>query len=296
MRVYRVKRKGTQMDVIRMPSPTRQSTLEHAQIDEEFLGFLRSLQDRESPGLHLYFNLQDPLSIKEESRCRVMQDLQKNAEYAESLLVIDIPKYGEFYSQNGPFLKMDKVSEFLDAFEEHIDTVWHFPRACQKWKILPVAKEIFATIHRCFFDGARNLPRREREDFIEIFHQFFLLYLIDQAEPTSLSFTCKDGVDAGAVENGIFYLFLKMASGLSVEHAEELDLLRFLLYTPALLIRERAVDTESFYRALSAMERMDGGVGQAMKDLKDIYSPNLFKTLSVIPLTHSLQAEEREPR
>ena len=183
---------------------------------------------------------------------------------------------------------MDKVSDFLNAFAEQIDTIWHFPPACQKWKLLPTAKKILTTIHRCFFDGAHNLPRREREDFVEIFNQFFLLYLMDQAEPTSISFTCKDGVDGGAVQNGIFYLFIKMVSGSGVEHAEELDLLRFLLYTPALFIRERAVDTETFYRALSAMERIDGKVAQAMKDLKEIYSPNLFKTLSVIPLTHSL--------
>ncbi len=283
MCVYRVKRKGAHIDVVRMPSPTRQATLEYAEIDEEFLGFLRSLD-----GIHLYINLQDPNSLKEEARCHAIHALQKNVEYSRSLLLIDMPKYGEFYSQSGLYLKMDKVNDFLDAFEEQINTVWHFPIMCQKWKLLPIAKKILTTIHRCFFHGAHNLPRREREDFVEIFNQFFLLYLMDQAEPTSISFTCKDGVDAGSVQNGLFYLFIKMVSGSGIEQAEELDLLRFLLYTPALLIRERAVDTETFYRALSAMERIDGKVAQAMKDLKEIYSPNLFKTLSVISLTHSL--------
>lgn len=128
------------------------------------------------------------------------------------------------------------------------------------------------------------LSRREREDFIELFYLFVCLKLIDHYHPHSISFTCKDALDTGAAESAAFYAFVKMLST-GFESKEELDYFRWILYAPALFVRERAIDLEQFNRVLTALERLDQVIQQdkkgLLKDVAELYHPQLFKTLQV---------------
>ena len=102
--------------------------------------------------------------------------------------------------------------------------------------------------------------------------------------PDSLSFTCKDAIDTGAALNGSFYALIKLLST-GFDDKKDQDYFRWLLYTPALFIRERAIDPERLNRALSALERIDGALsGDAkglLKELGTLYSSNFLKHLKI---------------
>jgi hypothetical protein len=82
----------------------------------------------------------------------------------------------------------------------------------------------------------------------------------------------------------MFYGFIQLLTG-DFSKREEQDFLRWLLYTPALFIRERAIDPERFNRAISALERIDGEMAekgkQIIKTFGELYHPQTFKTLGV---------------
>jgi hypothetical protein len=84
---------------------------------------------------------------------------------------------------------------------------------------------------------------------------------MDMLEPNSISFTCKDAIDTGSAQLGTFFGFVKLLTG-DFTQRETQDFLRWLLYTPALFIRERAIDPERLNRTLSALERIDGEMAE----------------------------------
>ena len=102
---------------------------------------------------------------------------------------------------------------------------------------------VLPAIHDHFFHAKATLTRRNREDFIEIFYQFLILKAIEQFSPDSISFTCKDAIDTGAAQGATFYGFLRLFNE-DLSKKEERDFLLWLLYAPALFIRERAIDPD----------------------------------------------------
>src|SRR5690606_1055714 len=157
---------------------------------------------------------------------------------------------------------------------------YFFPPALKKNEIIRFAENAFPLIHELFFHAKNSLTRRNREDFIEIFYQFLTLKCIDMLEPSSLSFSCKDAIDTGAAATGAFYAFLELING-DFSTKESQDFFRYLIYTPALFIRERAIDPERFNRMLSALERFDGEMAERGKEIfkffSELYHPQTFK-------------------
>lgn len=107
-----------------------------------------------------------------------------------------------------------------------------------------------------FFNGKKELTHQEQLDFTHIFHLFTVLKTIQQVKPTTVSFTCKDGIDLGAAYAASFYAFLHL---LTEDFTDEKthDYFRWLLYAPALFVRERPIDNEVLNRTLSALETLD---------------------------------------
>lgn len=285
-RLFEMERKGKKTHVMRIPSPTRQSIIKKAEISDEFLGFLRSLTGEKKR--HLIVNLQDRTSWKEFARARALEALQLNAEFNHQLVVMTLPKDTDFYHQTNEYLNLNKAEEFLKAFKDQIESSeecgYFFPPSLKKNEIVRFAENAFPLIHELFFHGKNSLTRRNREDFIEIFYQFLTLKCIDMLEPTSLSFTCKDAIDTGPAATGAFYGFLQLMNG-NFATKEPQDFWRYLLYTPALFIRERAIDPERFNRTLSALERFDGEMNEKGKEIfksfSELYHPQTLKTLKI---------------
>jgi hypothetical protein len=287
-RLYEIHRKGKKVDVIRIPSPTRQSLIHKVEIADEFRGFLRSLTQDTPHRKHLIINLQDRTSWKEYARSRALETLQLNAEFNHQLFVLTLPKHTDFYYQNNEYLNHNDAEDFIKAFQAQLATPeecgYFLPPQLKHIELTRFAELALPAIHTLFFHGKNTLTRRNREDFIEIFYQFLILKVIDTLEPNSVSFTCKDAIDTGAAASATFYGFVNLLTADFSNKAEQ-DFLRWLLYTPALFIRERAIDPERFNRSISALERVDSEFAehgkQIIKTFESLYHPQTFKTLGV---------------
>ncbi len=287
-KLFEVHRKGKKIDVLRIASPTRQYVINKVEIVDEFRGFLRSLSQDKPMKKHLLINLHDRTSWKEFGRSRALETLQMNAEFNQQLIVLTLPKDTDFYYQNNEYLNLNRADEFLKAFQEQLQSPeecgYFIPAPLKKTELNRFAEMALPAIHELFFHSKNTLTRRNREDFIEIFYQFLILKCMDMVEPTSMSFTCKDAIDTGMAASGTFYGFLQLLNG-PLAAREDQDFLRWLLYTPALFIRERAIDPERFNRTLSALERFGGEMEakgkEILKTFGEFYHPQTLKTLSV---------------
>ncbi len=285
-RIFEIQRKGKKIDVLHIPSPTRQVVINKCEVVDEFKGFLRAISSDHRK--HLIINLQDRTSWKEYARSKALETLQMNAEFNEQLLTLSLPKNTDFYYQNNEYLNMNQAKDFIKALQDQLEVCtecgYFFPPQIKQTEINRFADTAIPAIHELFFHGKNSLTRKNREDFIEIFYQFLILKCIDMIDPNSISFTCKDAIDTGAAEQGTFYGFIKLLTT-DFSAKEEQDFLRWLLYTPALFVRERAIDPERFNRAISALERIDGEMAergkQILKKFEDLYHPQTFKTLGV---------------
>jgi hypothetical protein len=124
-------------------------------------------------------------------------------------------------------------------------------------------------IHEQFFSGRKTLSRKERLDFIEIFTQLFFMKTILLIKPDSISFTCKDAVDHGEAQATAFFAFLRRMGSADPITAEEKDFLLWMLYAPALTLRERLIDPFRFARFVSLMNHVDGELSARRKAILD---------------------------
>ncbi len=268
--LYQVTISDRQVDVLHMASPTRQSIINKVEVIEEFKGFLRALKMEKLPKKHLLVNLQDRTIWREYTRAKTLETLQNSAEFHSVLSVVTIPKSTDFYLQTAEYLNLNKAEEFLSAFAAQLaapeECGFFFPSEFKLGEFKGFVAEMLPLIHKGFFDGKPTLNRRAREDFIEIFYQFLVLKIVQEIKPCSMSFTCKDGVDVGATEAGSLYAFLKLLEG-DLKKKEDQDYVRWLLYAPALLVRERCVDSERLMRSLTALERVDAAMQEKRKEI-----------------------------
>lgn len=286
-RIYEITdRRGKKIDVLHLPSPTRQALINKVEIIDEFRGFLRFETHDEKK--HLIFNLQDRTSWKEYARARALETLQLNAEFNHQLLVITLPKETDFYYQNNEYMNLNKAEDFLKAFQEQLQAPeecgYFFPPQFKRTELTRFTELALPLIHEFFFHNKNTLTRRNREDFIEIFYQFLILKCIDMIDPHSLSFTCKDAIDTGAAQQGTFYGFVKLLTS-DFSKKEEQDFFRWLLYTPALFTRERAIDPERFNRTVSVLQLLDQEMAERGKEVikrfGELYHPQTFANLGV---------------
>ena len=270
LHLYKIEREGKWIDVLRLPSPTKQSSIGKVEILEEFRGFLRALSQDQKRRAHLIINLQDRTSWRECARSLTLENLQKNAEFHLKLFVLTLPKDTDFYYQNNEYLNLNRTDEFIEAFKQQLkkpeECGYYFPSSFKHSELVSFTEQVLPFIATCFFHGKNTLTSRNREDFIEIFYQFLILKAIDSLEPCSISFTCKDAVDAGSAQSATFYAFLQLLNQ-DFAAKENHDFFLWLLYMPALFIRERAIDPEKLHRTLSCLERIDSAFSEDPKEV-----------------------------
>ncbi len=250
---------GGDLDVmlIHLPSPTKQSHIHEAQIVSEFEGFLRALSHKERKQRLLLINLQDRTSWQESARCHVLENLQKGAEFSSHFIVVTLPKHTDFYLQTAEYEKLDNAQEFMGLLREQVESGeecgFYLPSICRGDWLGSFLTHTLHLIHEQFFALKEVLTRKNRLDFLEIFYHFFALKMMEIVKPDFVSFTCKDGVDTGAVASGGFYAFLKILGDHPQWKEEERAFLYCLFYAPSFLVRERAVDPSQLHRQVSAL-------------------------------------------
>lgn len=255
-KLFSMRKKKKEIQVLRFASPTRQPMIHRVEIVDEFRGFLRFMAAERKGKKHLLIHLQDRLSWQETARSSVIEQLQNNQNFSSQLVVLTLPKDTDFYHQIHAYSDLHQPDAFIKAFREQLVDKekggFYFPQQWSRSDLIQFADTALPLIHKYVFEEKNVLTRQNREDFIEIFYQLIVAKAIDYFNVDSVSFTCKDAVDTGAFASGMFYGFLKLLQG-DLSAKEDLDLLRYLFYWPALSVRERAADPEQFHRALSAL-------------------------------------------
>jgi len=230
-------------------------------------------------------NFQDRNSWQEYARSLTIESLQKNAEFSNELIVATLPKSTDFYYQYGEFMNLNNANEFIAEFKKELthpeEWGFFFPPQLSWNEQDQFIEEALSFVHKEFFKNKSNLTRHNREDFIEIFYQLLILKWLEIGKVDSISFTCKDGIDTGAAALGLFFGFIQI---LCADLSKELEFLRYLLYAPALFIRERAIDPERLNRTISALERIGTAVEENQlihKHLSDLYNPKFLKSIEI---------------
>ena len=273
----------------RMPSPTWQKMINQAEIIDEFIGFLRSLSTQKKEQRLLMFNLQDRTSWQEHARCNVIEQLQKRAEFADTLTVVTLPKNTDFYWQASTYMHLNEAALFKQQLHEQVvsgeQCGFFFPTSLDKGEILAFSEKAIDAIHRAFFDGKATLLRKNRIDFIEIFYLFLELKCIEMCKPDTISFTCKDTVDFGSVASAELFALLRMMNNSSPWTNEEREFIQWMVYSPALIVRERACDSQGFNRMVSALEVVNAEVeargSKLAAELGKLFGMSFFKGVQV---------------
>jgi hypothetical protein len=281
MKIFEIHYEKNEMKIIRTPSPTMQNMVSQAKIVEEFKGFLRSFKPNEK---YLFINLQDKTSFKESSRCLAIESLQKKADFRNNIFVVTIDKHSDFYHQSGIYLSLNNAKDFLKEFKNELLTNKNSSLFVSK-ELDKFINETFEVIHKYFFVNKNVFTRKNRLDFIEIFHNFLVLKLIEMQRPKVLSFTCKDSIDIGAMFSASFFAFLKLIKNEKFTKEVE-DYFRWLSYAPAIFVRERSVNSALFVRNISALNCVEMELithkEKVIKALSSLYSPVFLKSLKII--------------
>ncbi len=266
-------------NVTRLPCPTKQLKPSKVEIIPEFIGFLRSYGSEEKKKKHLIVNLQDRTSWKEYARSHKIEELQKQVEFAVDLNVITLAKDTDFYYQNKEYFNIDKTKDFIFLFKQQImspdDYGFFFANLIKDKKFIEFIDKLFILIHENFFDNKGLLSRKERLDFIEIFYFFVICKVIEITDPDTISFSCKDAVDAGATQAASFYAFLRIINNHKWSK-EENDFFSWIAYAPGFLVRDRAVDSQRLFREISALASMDESIKDHYQKIQKNFDP-LFK-------------------
>lgn len=242
---------------LRFATPVCQDIINKAYVNEEFKGFLREYTIKQHK--HLLMNLQDRTSWMGHARSIVLEDLQHQDAFKDSLCVVTLAIDTDFYYQLAPYHQTNHATTFIDQFKEHLKgegSGFYFPPSINQEELFDFIDNTVEGIHRVFFSNKNVLLREHRLDFIEIFYLFLQLKLIDMVKPDSFSFTCKDGIDIDIPYSSELFLLLKFLTN-EKWNENDADILNFMLYAPAIIIRERLILSERFNRMLSAIRTME---------------------------------------
>jgi len=287
--LYSFQNKQLHLSVLRMPSPTRQEVINKAEPSILFEGFIRALNMDQKHAKLLLLNLQDRTCWQDHARCSVIEGLPKRSEYVDTIEVCTLAKCTSFYKQTEEYLGVQKGSDFIrllkEQFSDPKECGFYFPSSLDLKQLNEFVEKSTTMIYHHFFAEKENLSRKNRLDFIEIFYFFLTLKLIDLLRPSLLTMSCKDAIDTGPGAYSAFFAFLKICSEDDVWSKEELDFFLWMMQSPALLQRERAIHSDRFERAVSALEifhaELEINKAKILKDFESLYSFSIFKDLTV---------------
>jgi hypothetical protein len=279
--LFEVKVSGSSINVLHLPCPTSQEVIDKAEILPEFKAFLRELKDKNEN--YLLFNFQNRECLRENSRAKAIEEIQKTAEFNSAITVITLPKHSDFYNQVENFTFRTSSTLFMKDLKEMVfqeKEGFFIPLHLKNEKLENFVEEISSLIHKVFFLEKEDLSKEERRTFIEIFYHFFILKIIEMINPSYLSFTCKDAVDIGSSATGSFFLFIKLLTS-SKWIKEDEDFLLWLFYAPALIVRQRAISSERLVRQLSCLALLDTKKKGLRKEMKNLYGAKFLDSIKI---------------
>jgi hypothetical protein len=239
-----------QIMCVRIPCPTIQEVIQRAFINEEFRTFLHALHANERL---LFINYQDRTSWKEHARSNAVEELSRQAEFAQGLSVVTLAKDTDFYNQVGIYHPLNDAQQFIEQFHDHLQdevTGYYFPPSVKKALFPQWTAAMLKQIHHAFFEDKKELLFLERLDFIELVYHFITWKLIELIQPSCIGFSSKDGLDiCGTASVGFIALLAAVHKKQWTE--PDYDHLNTILFGPTLMHRERVVHPERLERLVS---------------------------------------------
>lgn len=270
-------------DILRIPSPTLQTTLEEAYIIDEFKGFLRSLSDKDEMRIAI-INMQNRLSRKEMARAKAMEDLQKEGEFISTLFVVTLSNnLGAVLYAASKGEKKILHEELLQVLQKPEEFGLYFPQTFQEKKWTTFFTKIIPSILNLFFYKKKGCNEQNCLDFIQLFYFFLSLKILEVENPNFFSYICKDAVDQSTAMNFTLYMGIKILQGSFVSTKKEEEYIKWLLFTPALMIRERAIQSGCFTTSCSSLQllarAMEKNGAAIIKELMPLYEGDFFSSL-----------------
>jgi len=254
---------------LRMPSPVLQEVIDKAYISQEFKTFLSSLKAKE----HLLFiNYQDRTSWKEHARSVALEELARQAEFADGLTVVTLAKDTDFYNQTGHYQNVNEAEVFIDHFHQHLNdeiTGYHFPFRLKKALFPKYTHDLLHQIHATLFESKDHLSFIERLNFIQLTYHFIELKLLEIIRPTYVNFGSKDGLDISGTTSAGLIALLTISQNKKWRD-EEVSKLETILFGPTLMNRERVIHPERFERLLSMIQLLENKKDY-LKEFADLY-------------------------
>ncbi|MBS3904221.1 MAG: hypothetical protein KGZ39_02720 [Simkania sp.] len=287
--LFRVEGGVISTEFLHLPAPLVQTRIDQVQVLKEFQAFLRGLAQKGKKEKLLLINLQNRTSWQEHARANALEELQKNAEFTEQLVVITFPMDTDFYNQSENYETLDEAKIFIGQLVEQLTSGegcgYFFPAPLIGKELEKFSKKCCSTIHHWFFGDKKQLTRKNRLDFIELFYLFLTLYFIEKIRPDFTSYTCKDAIDTGAVMSAAMFSLLKVLGRNPEWKDHEKHQLLYLLYGSSLMLRERAVDKSRLLRFVSALSLVQAELeakGEVLrKELDQLFDEPIFHLINL---------------
>lgn len=287
--LYSIKSEVFDIEVLRIPSPTKQEMINKAEGSMLFKVFAKSLKVLKNSSKLLFINMQDRTSWQDSARCQYIEGMQSQSEFSDLIEVTTLAKDTSFYHQKEEYLSMHQAEDFKKLLAEQIASGggcgFYFSQNLKFDYLSKFVTDIIDLIHLHFFGSKEVLSRKNRLDFIEIFYFFLTLKLIDLIRPTDLSLSCKDAIDTSAAATAGLYGFIKLFSPDDLWNQEEEDFFVWMMQSAALTQRDRSIHQERFERVVSALmvvhAEMDGCKGKILNSFEKAFGYPIFRHLVV---------------
>jgi hypothetical protein len=267
---------------LRLPSPTKQRMVNKAVITAEFEGMIEAYANRGKS--LLVFNLQDRTSWKEHARCDVLEGLQSKRDFKGDIVVVTLPMDTDFYHQYAPYNHLNISEQFTTQLLDHIrddSSGFYFPPQVKKVILGEFIDQLVDGIHKFIFEGRDLMTIEERQGFIDLVYLFIELKVLELVKPDTFAFTDKDGIDTGPAASTELFLFLHQINHMK-NLKKEIEFLNMMLFSPSVIIRERAIFENRFNRMVQTVNLIDTlikiiGDKRFDEGMQSYFAP-LFKT------------------
>lgn len=286
VQIYTILMDQLKISCMKIASMTMQTTLADVELIPEFIGFMQVLAGSGQNQKCLVVNLQNRSSWQEKARCICLEKAQYKQEFSDHLIVITFDKDSDFYHQREGGAKasafLAKCAQEVLSGQEH---GFYFPPIINSSRLTVFVNKALLLVHELFFDGKQEFSHQDRLDYIEIFHFFLFLHIIDQTMPDILSFTCKDGIDTSSIFSAEVFAWLHVMNHPEGLPKSKRDFLLYLLYAPAMTLRGRSIDKDRIQRMASAMhvfiEKLNHNGFVIQEAFSQLYQMSFFKKASV---------------
>jgi hypothetical protein len=259
--LFSFKQEEREILCVKMPAPIHQEYIHKADIVREFEAFLRSLSMGSKKEKILMVNMQDRTSWQDFSRCVKIEELIKREEFYGVISMAGLAKNSDFYHQTDVYQELDDAQGFMQSFKEQIFTggqCGFFFSDDILGPLQMMLPKMLAMTHKVFFSSRAILTREDRQDFIEIVYHMIVAFALEVTKAQCVTFVDKDSVDTSSCAFASWYGLCKLCGDGSMND-EDKGMFYYLLYSSALILRERITDSDRVNRCLALLSRMQKG-------------------------------------